>query len=428
MFCMARRIFPAISSLKEGRWIKSELQGSEVRGKTLGLVGLGRIGALVASKAKALGMKIVAYDPFVPEERASGMGVELHPLDEVLSTADFVSIHTPLTPQTRGMIDESKLRLLKPTACVLNCARGGIIDEDGLYAVASEGAICGAALDVFASEPATGNRLVALPNVVATPHLGASTAEAQESVAYDTAEAVVDVLEGRMPRTPVNVPYLPPQAADFLMPYVDLAQRLGSFLVQWRGDILGKLELVFEGQICNYDTRLLTNAFLAGLLEPATDEPVNIVNARQIADRQGLRISEMSHKQNVRYGSRIIARFPDAETPSDVAGAMIQELPSLISLDSRRLECVLQGQMLTDLHLDRPGIVGGIATALGRVGINISFVQMSRVRRSGPQIMILGLDERVPSAIMSDLKAVPNVQRVKMICLPEIEIEEPEAL
>jgi D-3-phosphoglycerate dehydrogenase len=423
MLAMARRIYPAVASLKAGHWEKRVLEGFEVRDKTLGLVGLGRVGMLVASKARGLQMRVVAHDPYVSPERVASAGVELATLEDVLRRADFISVHTPLSPDTRGMIGARELAMLKPTAYLLNCARGGIVNEGALRQALERGELAGTALDVFEEEPAMGNPLIELPNVIATPHLGASTAEAQEHVAVDVAHAVVDVLAGRIPEGPVNLPYVPAKAVEFLQPYIDLASRLGSFFVQWRGELLGRLELVYEGDICGYDTRVLTSAFLAGLLAPVSDGPVNLVNAAQRGEERGLVVSEARLGPGTRFGSLITARFPDrhhkpAPERMDISGALIQGEPHLVGLDGQRLDCVAAGRMLVDLHHDRPGIVGRMGQILGRAEINIAFVQMSRVARGGPSIMILGLDESVPPDLMPRFLEVPNVQRVCMVNLP----------
>ncbi|MBC7316665.1 MAG: ACT domain-containing protein, partial [Chloroflexi bacterium] len=261
--------------------------------------------------------------------------------------------------------------------------------------------------------PATSSRLIGLPNVIATPHVGASTAEAQQQVAIDVAQAVLDVLQGRIPATPVNLPYVPPQALGFLQPYLDLARRMGTFFFQWHGTLANRLELVYEGEVCEYDTRLLSAAFLEGLLSQTTAQPVNLVNANLIAERRGLAISEMCLPTSAVYESLITARLQNGEVNRSIAGAMIQGEPHLVTLDDQRLTCVLAGHMLVDLHLDRPGIVGRMGLILGDEGINISFVQMSRAQRGGAQIMILGLDEPVPPALLPRFQQVPNVQRVR---------------
>jgi D-3-phosphoglycerate dehydrogenase len=417
ILALARRLFPAVSSLKAGRWEKSALEGVEVKGKALGLVGLGRIGSMVASKARGLEMRVGAFDPYMSPEHAASRGVELMSLNELLEWVDFVSVHTPLTPQTHGLIGAAELARLKPTAYVINCARGGIIDEQALKQVLEEGRIAGAALDVFEVEPAVGNALIGLPNVIATPHLGASTVEAQESVARDVALGVIDALEGRVPASPVNVPYLAPKAAEYLRPYIDLAQRLGSFFVQWRGELLNKVELAYEGSLVDYDTRVLTAAFLAGMLQPASSEPVNIVNALPMAEERGLVISEVRRGRREHFDSLITASFPECED-SNIAGTIIQGRPHLVQLDGQRLDCVVQGRMLVDLHVDRPGIVGSVGQVLGQADINISFVQMSRASRGGSQIMVLGLDQDISPEVMDRFFQVPNVQRARAVNLP----------
>lgn len=417
ILALARQLYPAVSALKAGRWEKSGLKGIEVKDRRLGLVGFGRIGALVAAKAKGLEMQVGAFDPYVSPERAASLGIELLSLDDLLGWADFISVHTPLTPETRGLISAGQLAKCKRTACVINCARGGIIDEHALKVALDEKRIAGAALDVFEVEPTVDNELIGLANVLVTPHVAASTKEAQENVARDVAHAVVDALEGRLPTSPVNVPYLPPQAAAFLGPYIDLAQRLGSFFVQWRGELADRVELTYDGEICDYDTRVLTSAFLAGLLASVSAQPVNVVNAAWVAEQRGLVVSEVRHTSRDRYSSQITARFPNAPD-QNISGAMLQDAPHLVGLDSQRLECLLQGRMLVDLHLDRPNIVGPIACVLGEAQVNISFVQMSRVAPGGPSIMILGLDEEVPESTLPRVLAVRNVQRARRIALP----------
>ncbi|NLT72845.1 MAG: phosphoglycerate dehydrogenase [Chloroflexi bacterium] len=420
ILAMARQLIPAVCSMKEGRWEKSSLQGIEVRNKVLGLVGLGRIGRLVASKAKGLEMRVVAYDPFISAGGAASIGVELLSLDDLLRTADFISVHTPLTPATHGMIGIRELALLKPEAYLINVARGGLIDEAALREALSAGRLAGAALDVFETEPVRDADFVADRRLIATPHLGGSTAEAQENVALDVAEAIVDYLEGRFPSSPVNVPYVAPQAAGFLRPYVDLAERLGRFFIQWRTRISGPIELVFEGEVCEYDTRLLTSAFLAGLLHSATTEPVNIVNARHIASGAGLEVSEMSLSRPDRPTSQITARMVNGPEPRDISGALINGMPHLVGLDGQRVDCVAQGHMLVDVHHDVPGIVGNLGQLLGSNGVNISFAQMGRARRGGEAIMILGLDEALPANLIPRILELSNIHVVRAVELPPL--------
>ena len=421
MLSLARRVYPAVSSLKAGRWEKSALQGTEVKGKTLGLVGLGRIARLVASKVRGLEMQVIAFDPFVGPESAASSGVRLVGLDDLLREADYISVHTPLTSATQGLIGARELGLVKPTAYLVNCARGGIIDEDALAETLRAGNLAGAALDVFQVEPATDSPLVALDHVIATPHLAGSTAEAQEGVAVDVARAVVDVLAGRIPESPVNVPYLAPEAAERLRPYVDLAERLGGFFVQWRGTLSNRLELTYAGDLTAYDTRILTAAFLTGLLRPVVAEPVNIVNASHVAAERGLTVSEVRRGCMEPFDSMVVAAFPDVEGEANVSGTVIHGEPHLVGLDGQRLDCVAQGHMVVDLHHDRPGIVGSMGRILGEAEINIAFVQMSRAFRGGASIMILGLDEGVPPSLMPRFLDVPGVQRVRSVVLPPFE-------
>ncbi len=420
ILALARRLFPAVSALKEGRWEKSQLQGIEVRSKVLGLVGLGRIGRMVAAKAKGLEMRVLAYDPYVAPGGAASLGVQLVSLEELLSSADFISIHTPLTKNTHWMIGAEQLDLIKPDAFLVNCARGGLIDESALCEALMQGKLAGAGLDVFEQEPVCNPDLVSLPNVIATPHVGASTAEAQENVSLDVARAVVDHIEGRFPETPVNVPYLAPQAAEQMLPYIDLAERLGAFFVQWRAGISGPIELTYRGEICEYDTRVLTSAFLAGLLRPVTAEPVNVVNARYVAAQSALEVSEMCLTHAERYGSLISARMLNGHEVRDIAGAVINQEPQLIQLDGQSLTCVLQGHMLVDAHHDRPGIVGNLGQLLGERNVNISFAQLGRAKRGGQAILILGLDDPLPQALIPEILDLPNMVRARAVELPPL--------
>lgn len=417
MLAMARRVVPAVTSLRAGRWDKAALLGSELKGKVLGLLGLGRIARLVASKARGLEMQVIAYDPYVGPESAASSGVRLVSLGELLAGADYISVHTPLTPATRGLVGAKELAQMKPTAYLVNCARGGIIDEPALDAALAAGQIAGAALDVFAVEPATGNPLLGHERLIATPHLAGSTAEAQENVAADVARAVVDVLAGRIPEYPVNVPYLPPDAAALLGPYVDLAERLGAFFVQWRGGLSNRVELTYAGELVRHDTRILTAAFLSGLLQPVCAEQVNLVNAAQVAAQRGLAVSEVRRAGLEPFDSLIVASFPDVPGEANVSGTVMHGEPHLVGLDSQRLDCVAQGHMVVDLHHDRPGIVGSMGRILGEADINISFVQMSRAAKGGASIMILGLDEPLPPALIPSFLRVPGVQRVRPVAL-----------
>ncbi|MGI6367128.1 MAG: phosphoglycerate dehydrogenase [Anaerolineae bacterium] len=420
ILALARQLVPAADSLKAGRWEKNRLQGIEVRNKTLGLVGLGRIGRMVAAKAKGLEMRVVAFDPFVSPGGAASIGVELLTMDEVLQTADFISVHTPLTPATRGLIGERELAMIKPEAYLINAARGGLIDEKALREALDAGRLAGAALDVFEVEPVQDQALLAHENLVATPHLGGSTAEAQENIALEVARAVVDYLEGRFPPNPVNVPYVAPQEAEAMQPYIDLADRLGSFFIQWRTRISGPLELVFEGEVCEYDTRVLTAAFLAGLLRDATAEPVNIVNARHVASQAGLEVSEMALQRPDRTEGQITARMVNGPEPRDISGVLVNGKPHLAGLDGQRLDCVAQGHMIVDVHHDVPGIVGNLGQLLGSNGVNISFAQMGRARRGGEAIMILGIDDTPPADIIPQILELPHIRRAQVVELASL--------
>ncbi|NLV74357.1 MAG: phosphoglycerate dehydrogenase [Chloroflexi bacterium] len=415
----ARRLYQAIATTKAGKWEKSSLQGFEVKGKMLGLIGLGRVGSLVASKAKGLEMRVIAFDPYTSPERAASSGIELLGFNEVLAQADFITVHTPLTAETKGLINLNALRRMKPSAFIINCARGGIINESDLKIALSTNVIAGAALDVFEVEPVRDTELVALPNLLPTPHLGASTIEAQESVSLDVAQAVIDALEGRMPSSPVNLPYLPPNEAAFLAPYIDLAERLGSFFIQWRGEMGSRIELTYDGELSTRDVRGLTSAFLAGLLGAVSDAPINRVNATMYARQRGLIVSEVKAGNSKLHHTMITAHFPDCGA-ANISGTIIQGEPHLVILDSYRLDTVLQGSMLVDLHHDRPGFVGAIGQLLGQANVNISFAQLGRFSQGGQSIMILGLDDELNHTLLEDVRQLPGMERARMVKLPAL--------
>ncbi len=410
LLAVARWIPQADASVRRGEWERSRFVGVELRGKTLGVVGLGNIGSEVAKRAQGLEMEVIAFDPAVAAERAEQFNVELVPLEGLLRKADFVTIHAPLTEATRGLIGAPELRLLKPGARLVNAARGGIVDEQALYAALKDRRLAAAAADVFEREPPGENPLLTLPNFVATPHVAASTAEAQTSVAYDVAEEVAAVLAGEMPRYAVNAPSLPPEELAFLRPFAVLSERMASLHRQLRGGRPSALELEYEGELAERDTTILTAAAVKGLLEAFSEERINPVNARLVAAQKGLKLVER--------------RSPGGGQPNlvtlrmgglEIAGTVLLGEPRVLRIESFRVAFVPDGRFLISRHEDRPGVVGAIGSILGQGDINIASMQVGRDAPRGRAMMILAVDDPVPDAVLAQLRAVPAMAELRYV-------------
>jgi D-3-phosphoglycerate dehydrogenase len=416
LLALARHIPDAVASLRAGRWERQRFVGMELRGKTLGIVGLGRIGQEVARRALAFGMAVVGYDPYLPPERAEALGVRVAPLDEVLRAADVLTVHTPLTPQTRGLIGARELALLRPGALVLNCARGGIIDEAALYQALASGHLGGAGLDVFAEEPAVGHPLLGLPNVVATPHLGASTREAQSVSAVEVARYVRAVLAGSPVQTAVNLPGLSEREWEVVRPYVRLGELLGRLYVQAMGGRLGEVQ-VLAPELPGRGGDWVAAAALRGMLVGVVDDVVNLVNARTVAARHGVRLV-LSQSREVGEGSLRIRVGTGAGTRS--LGGYVQPDGTLriTDLDGMPLDIAPTRYMLVTRHNDRPGLIGRVGTVLGQVGVNIAAMLVGRRSVRGAAVMVLCVDDPVPEAALAELRAIPDIASVHSVVLP----------
>ncbi|HYL07506.1 MAG TPA: phosphoglycerate dehydrogenase, partial [Candidatus Udaeobacter sp.] len=354
LFALARSVPQADASVKRGEWTRSKFVGTEVRGKTLGVIGLGNVGSEVAKRAHGLEMDVVAYDPVVSAERAELFNVALVSLNELLERADFITIHVPLVESNRNLIGSPELGVMKPTARLINTARGGIVDEAALYKALASGQIAAAACDVFMTEPPGENPLLALPNFIATPHIGASTAEAQVSVAFDVAEEVAAVLAGDLPRFAVNAPALPPEELVYLRPFASLTERLAAMHVQLFGGRVSAIELDFEGELAEHDVNLLIAAAIEGVLQPFTEERINAVNARLIAANRGIKLVERRTRGHGSYASLVTVRMQNHE----IAGTVLLGEPRAVRIDSFRVDLAPEGRFLVSRHSDRPGIVG----------------------------------------------------------------------
>lgn len=418
LLAAARQVCPADASMKRGEWRRSEFVGVEVRGKVLGLVGLGRVGAEVARRAQAFDLRVIAYDPYVSDELAHRLAVEVADLRHVLEQADFVSLHTPLTEHTRGLIGAEQLGWLKKTAILVNCARGGLIDEAALVAALDAGELAGAAIDVYEQEPAQNSPLAHHPRVVATPHLGASTAEAQTSVARQVAEQVLQVLEGRPAQFAVNAPALPPELADLLQPYVHLAEVLGSLATQLAEGQFRTVQVSVRGEVAEHDTGLLATAVLKGMLAPVSGGPVTFVNARLLARGRGLDVIEERSSEAELYTNLISVGVRTTRGQSRVAGTVVHGEPHIVGIDDYRLDLAqTEGYLLMTHHRDQPGMIGQVGTLLGQADVNISAMQVGRRERRGEALMVLAVDEPVSPDVLARLRSVPNMADVRMIKL-----------
>ncbi len=418
MLALARHIPEAHGSLKAGRWDRKQFMGVEIRGKTLGIVGLGQVGSEVARRARGLEMKVVAYDPFVPEERAKVLGVELATLENVLKSSDFVSIHTTLSEATRALIGESELKMMKPTARIINTARGGIVDEAALEKALREGWIAGAALDVFSKEPVTDHLLFKLPNVVMTPHLGASTAEAQERVSVDVAEQIIDVLKGKPARYAVNAPLIPAETYAFLAPYLSVAYNVGSLAVQLHQDEVRDVEIEYSGDIAQHDLTPVKAALMGGLLASISEEHVNVVNVDIIAQRRGLTITERRIPSHDIYANLITVRLRITSGETKVSGTLAYDGPHIVRLDDFWVDIPPgEGYLLACENRDRPGMIGAVGTLLGQFDVNISFMNVGRHEKRGTALMVLTLDQPLSSEQLAKVRQIPGILGAKLVHL-----------
>ncbi len=419
MLALARHVPPANQSLKAGEWQRSRFLGVEVRGKLLGLIGLGNIGAEVAHLAQGLRMEVVGFDPFVAADYASKLGIRLIGLDELLKTADFISVHVPLLPSTRGLIGARELSLVKPTARLINCARGGLVDEHALCVALEEGRLAGAAVDVFAQEPPIGSPLLKCSSVIATPHLGASTEEAQVLAAVEVARQVLAVLAYQPARYAVNMPSIRPETMELLGPYCDLAEKLGQLFAQLSEGQLSAVQVIYNGEIAEYDTAPVKAALVKGLLESVCEEPINIVNAVVLAKARGLHIVEEKSAEPVEnYTNLVTLSVPSVGGVRELAGTVVRKRPHIVRINQHWVDVVPSGGYLvfTD-HVDRPGVIGKVATLLGAAGINISFVQASRSEQQEDQMMVLGVDEPVDNGLFDQILAISEIRAARVVKL-----------
>ena len=418
ILALSRNIAHAHQSLRQSEWRRSEFVGIEVQNKTLGIVGLGRVGSEVARRAQSFGMRLVAFDPFVAPDYARRMGVSVVSLDELLAESDFITLHTPLTDSTRNLIGAKALARMKPGARLINVARGELIDEEALFEALQSDRLGGVALDVFVKEPPGCSPLLAHPKVVATPHLGASTREAQREVAIEAAEQVLAVLNGEPARNTVNAPFMPPEVHAVLAPYVNVSTVLGGLLNSLaEGQFMG-VTIRYEGEITRHDTAILKAAVLAGLLGPVTSGQVNLINAPRLAQERGLEVAEQQSATAKEYTNLVSATVDTTEGPLTLAGTSMRSEVHIVKINDYWLDIVPSVPYLLCVeNLDQPGTVGAVGTVAGRHNINISFMEVGRLSLRGQAMMVLGLDDPVPSHVMEEIRALPQINRARLVPL-----------
>lgn len=420
MLCaLARNIPQATASIKAGKWEKNRFMGVELFGKTLGVMGAGQIGSHVIHLAQGFGMHVIANDPFLSPERAEQQGIELVALDALFARADFITIHTPLTAETKGIINKAAIDAMKPTVRIINCARGGIVDEHDLYEALEAGRVAGAAFDVFEQEPVDPKHpLLTLDNFIGAPHLGASTVEAQENVAIAVAEQIADYLVRGVIRNAVNFPSIAPDLAPQITPYITLAEKLGAALSQVYEGGLEKVMIQYRGKVADLSTASVTIAALKGLLSPILDTTVNYVNAPLIARDRGIEVVEVKEAEADVVASTITLTVEAGGRSSRVIGLLTsRNEPRIVELNEIVVEVVPQGHMLVLANDDRPGVIGGIGMVLGQAGINIALMNFGRDSPGGRAIAVVNVDQEVPDEVLEHLRALPNILTVKQIYL-----------
>jgi D-3-phosphoglycerate dehydrogenase len=409
LYAVARRIAAADASVRRGEWKRAQFTGNELRGRTLGIVGLGKIGQAIAVRAVAMEMTVLASDPFVTPEAAAHHGVELVPFETILERSDVITVHVPMTRATKGLIGRDELARMKTGAILLNVARGGVIDESAVAEALKDGHLGGAGIDVFEQEPPTDSPLLDAPNTVLTPHLGASTAEAQVAVAEEVADQVLDVLAGRSARYSVNAPLLTPETARALAPYLPLAEVLGRFFAQFARSGVETLTLEIAGELSAFDGSPLTAAVLRGLLETSTTERVNLVNAGALAKARGITLVERKTPDAGAYAAQLSLSGESEGRLTTVAGTVAGGEARLTRLDDYRLDMEPADVMLITRHSDRPGMIGRIGQILGEADVNISAMHLGRSAPRADALMILALDDDIPAGVGESIRAHENV-------------------
>ena len=418
MLALARHIPQANASLKSGAWRRNDFVGTELRGKTLGIIGLGNVGSEVAKRARGLEMKVIGYDPFISVDHASNLQVELVDLKQLLKESDFITLHIPLTKSTKELIGAKELALVKPTVRIINTARGGLINEEALITAIKGKRVAGAAFDVFTKEPVTESVLFEENNIIVTPHLGASTTEAQVLVAKDVAEQIIAVLKGQPARYAVNAPFISAETLSALAPFIKAASITGKLLRQLIEGQLSSIRIKYDGEISNYDTNALKATILGGLLEEISEERINLVNANIVAARRGLTVVEEKEATCENYANLITVEVTTSTGKTTVATTVMRGETHIVRVNDYWIDIVPGGgYFLFSDHQDRPGLIGAVGKITGDANINISFMHLGRLKPRGQALMILVLDEPLPEEQQRQILSIPDVYTVKLVKL-----------
>ncbi len=410
MLALARSIPPASLSLKKGEWERKKFMGVELHKKVLGIIGLGRIGSEVAKRARSFGMEVLGYDPYISSERMEKLGVIPTSLENIYAKADFISLHTPKTSSTEYLIGAPQLKMMKDGLRIVNCARGGLIDEEALYHAIVEGKVAGAALDVFEQEPPGDNKLLQLEQVIATPHLGASTEEAQKNVAVQVADQIVHVLRGEPVHMAVNVPVLPPEVLAEVEPFIPLMRTMGSFYMQVYNGRVEKIEVTYSGEIAEYPVTPLTTALIIGFLRVMLNSNVNFVNAPLIARQRGIKVNETTSKSASIFNNLITVEVTTSEQTFTLAGTLFEGSDiRIVQIGDYRIEVIPSRYMLVSTYIDRPGVIGKVGTLLGNREINIASMQVGRKQVGGEAIMVLQVDNPMPPEVVKEVEALDDI-------------------
>jgi D-3-phosphoglycerate dehydrogenase len=413
MLSLVRYIPQATASMKAGKWEKSKFTGHEFLNKTIGIIGIGRVGSIVADRAQGLKMKVVAYDPFITPEAAEKAGLTLVTLDELYAQADVITIHTPMTKETRGLVNTAAFAKMKKGVYIVNCARGGLVSEKDLYEALKSGKVAGAALDVFEEEPTKNAALIGLDNVICTPHLGASTDEAQINVAVAIAEQVVAYLTTGEIKAAANFPSVSAELLTLIQPYLNLAERIGKFEAQIVKGAIKEVAIEYSGEILNFNIAPVTISLLKGLLTPILNESVNYINAPVVAKERGIKVVESKSSEVKDYTSMISVTIKTGKEKTTVAGTIFgRQEPRIVRINQFTVEVIPEGRMLVMFNEDKPGVIGNIGTTLGDNGINISRLYLGREQIDGKAMVVLNTDNVVPPDVMGKLQKLPHVVEV----------------
>lgn len=416
MLSVSRNIPQANSSLKDNKWEKKRFRGKEVFNKVLGVIGVGRIGRIVADRAKGMRMNVIGYDPYISSDVIDKLGIEGVTLDELFARSDYITVHTPMTQETRNIINAESFKKMKKGVFILNCARGGIVNEEALYEAIQSEIVAGAALDVFVKEPPVDNPLLTLGQVIATPHLGASTDEAQENVAIAVADQVIDYLLGGTIRNAVNAPNIDGTVLLRLRPYLTLAEKLGSLIMQITSGAIKEVSIEYIGEVTTVETQPLTISILKGMLAPVLGDMVNFVNVPIHVKERNIRVTESMRSEAEDFTNLISIYVKTSEQQNLVAGTIFgKKDPRLVRINDFRLEAAMEGHLVLIYNIDTPGTIGAIGTCLGRHNINISMMDVGQVLERGQNIIFLRTDTPVPKLVVDELLAMENVNVVQVL-------------